>query len=79
MQAYDAVHSKMDSREEHTDATLQGSRVPGLFPVNNMIPSQNHITPALQLLLQLGRFRSLNINYTLVIGLFFKCNNASII
>lgn len=61
MQAYDAVRSKMDSREEHTDASLQGSRVPGLFPVNNMIPGQNHITPALQLLLQLGRFLSLNI------------------
>lgn len=58
--ACSAAHSKMDSQEEHGGATHQGSREPGLLPAHNAIPSQDHLTPALQLLLQLGRFLSLN-------------------
>lgn len=57
---HDAAHGKMDSQEEHSGATHQGSREPGLLPAKNTISSQDHFTPALQLLLQLGRFLSLN-------------------
>lgn len=72
--AHDAAHSKMDSQEEHSGANHEGSGEPRLLPANNTIPSQNHLTPALQLLLQLGRFLSLNTKYILPIRLFFKQN-----
>lgn len=52
--------SEIDSQEEHSGATHQGPGEPRLFPSHNTIPSQDHLTPALQLLLQLGCFLSLN-------------------
>lgn len=55
-----AAHGKIDSQEEHSGATHQGSGEPGLLPAKNTISGQDHFTPALQLLLQLGRFLSLN-------------------
>ncbi len=51
---------KMDSHEEHSGTTHQGSREPRLLPAQNAIPSQDNLTPALQLLLQLGCFLCLN-------------------
>lgn len=50
----------VDSQEEHSGATHKGPWEPRLLPSHNPIASQDHLAPGLQLLLQLGRFLSLN-------------------
>lgn len=49
----------MNSQEDHGGGAHQGSGEPRLLPAHDAIPGQDHFTPALQLLLQLGRFLSL--------------------
>lgn len=68
VQSHVAVHSEIDSQEERSGATHQGPGEPRLFPSHNTIPSQDHLTPALQLLLQLGRFLSLNTKWASMIN-----------
>lgn len=60
VQSHVAVGSEIDSQEEHRGATHEGPREPRLFPSHDTIASQDHLAPALQLLLQLGRFLSLD-------------------
>lgn len=55
-----AAGVKVDSHEEHGGDADQGPREPGLLPANDAVPGQDHLAPALQLLLQLGRFLRLN-------------------
>lgn len=50
------------SQEEHRGAADQGSREPGLLPAQDAVSGQDHLAPALQLLLQLGRFLGLDAN-----------------
>lgn len=49
-----------DSQEEQSGASDQGSREPGLLPAKDAVSGQDHLAPALQLLLQLGSFLSLD-------------------
>lgn len=57
-----SAHSEADSQEEHGGRAHQRSGEPGLLPTQDLIPSQDHLTPALQLLFQLGRLLGLNTN-----------------
>lgn len=72
-----AAGVKVDSHEEHGGDADQGPREPGLLPANDAVPGQDHLAPALQLLLQLGRFLRLNTdtqthNHTSCFGFVFK-------
>lgn len=49
-----------DSQEDHRGDAHQGSREPGLLPAQDAVPSQDHLAPALQLMLQLGRLLGLS-------------------
>lgn len=60
VQSHVAVRREIDSQEEHSGATHKGPWEPRLLPSHNTIAGQDHLAPTLQLLLQLGRFLSLD-------------------
>lgn len=59
-QQQQAARRWTDSQEEHSGAADQCSREPGLLPAKDAVSGQDHLAPALQLLLQLGSFLSLD-------------------
>lgn len=70
--------SKMDSQEDQGGGSHQGSGEPGLLPAQDAVPGQDHLTPTLQLLLQLGRFLSLHTKlYNQVTSLLIYAISAS--
>lgn len=68
-----AAGVKVDSHEEHGGDADQGPREPGLLPAKDAVPGQDHLAPALQLLLQLGRFLRLNTDTHTIIRIVLGC------